>query len=119
MQLEEPKPPVRSRALASPKQRNPEIQDPKKEDPHHVDEVPVEGDRGDAHVMLRRELASCRAEQDEDEQDQAAQHMQAVEPGHREERAGEGVRLQRQTASKGGDELEQLPGFESEAKDDR
>src|SRR5713226_8059009 len=103
----------------SPEQRNSEVEDPEKEDPHHVDEVPVQGYRGDTDVVLGRELPARRAEQDEDDQDQAAEHMQAVEAGHREEGACERVRLQRQAARECVDELVQLPSLESEAEDDR
>src|SRR5689334_14041995 len=112
-----PTQPVRRRKSFSPEQRNSEVEDPKKEDPHHVDEVPVQGYGGDANVVLGRELSAGRAEQDEDEQDQAAEHVQAVEAGHREEGAGERVRLQRQAARESVDELIKLPGLESEAQD--
>src|SRR5216683_1464479 len=93
----------------SPEQRNSEVEDPEKEDPHHVD----------TDVVLGRELPARRAEQNEDEQDQAAEYVQAVEAGHREEGARERVRLQCQAARECVDELVQLPGLESEAEDDR
>src|SRR6266852_7610806 len=103
----------------SPEQRNSEVEDPEKEDPHHVDEVPVQGHRGDTDVVLGRELPTRRAEQDEDEQDQAAEHVQAMKARHREEGARKRVGLQRQAARECVDELVQLPGLDSEAEDDR
>src|SRR6267378_4857645 len=99
--------------------RDAEVEDAEQEDPHHVDEVPVESHRRDSDVVLGRELAARRAVQDDQYQDQAPEHVEAVEAGHGEEGAGEGVRRQREAAAESLDELVQLAGLESEAQDDR
>src|SRR5438270_3194015 len=51
--------------------------------------------------------------------DQAAEHVCAVEAGHEEERAGEAVRGQVQTAIERADELVELTALEEEAQHDR
>src|SRR5712664_2698744 len=111
-------PPTPPPALSS-ERRDAEVEDAEEEDPHHVDEVPVESHRRDSDVVLRRELAACRAVQDDQDQDQSPEHVEPVEAGHGEEGAGEGVRRERQAAAESLDELIQLAGLESEAQDDR
>src|SRR5712692_265905 len=118
MRPAEPRRPDRPQAASS-KQRNPQIEDAEKEDPHNVDEVPVERDRGDTDVMLRRELSSCRAIKDDRQQHEPAEDVRAVEARHDEESAREGVRGERHPATECGDELIQLAELESEAEDDR
>ena len=50
-------------------------------DPDHVDEVPVVGRDDRAGRLLRREAADRRAHQHDDEGEQPADHVQAVEAG--------------------------------------
>src|SRR3981081_1316516 len=97
---------------------DPEIQDSEKEEPHHVDEVPVKGDCVHRDGGPRREMPPVSAEPNQDEQDQATQHVGAVEAGQREERASECVRLQGKTTPESLDELVGLQRFEQGAKDD-
>src|SRR5438309_12074476 len=94
----------RSQALSSPG-GYPHIKDQEQEHPDDVDEVPVEGNRGRTDMIPGGELAAGGAVQDQDQQDQSAQHVGAMEAGHREERAGEGVGGEVQAATEGVDEL--------------
>src|SRR5699024_1370310 len=63
-------------------------------DPHCVHEVPVVGDdQGERRITFVEPVGGERAQQHEQESDQAAEHVQAVEPGRDEEhRAVAGVR---------------------------
>src|SRR5207253_5079782 len=103
--------------LSSPR-GDPHIKNDEKEDPHHVDEVPVQGHRRWTDVVARIELSARRAIEDEGQKDESAQHVCAVEAGHREKGAGERVRGQVQAAMEGVDELVQLAELECESKDD-
>src|SRR4029077_15837215 len=111
-------PPSRAqRQRLSSEQRDAQIEDAEKEDPHDVHEVPVEGHGRDADVIPGRELAAPGAVQDDQQEDQPTENMETVESGHDEKCAGEAVRGQRQAARKSRDELVQLTELESEAQD--
>src|SRR5579859_245329 len=102
----------------SPEECHSDVEHDEKEEPHDVDEVPVQRHRGDADVMLRRELAAGGAVEDQRQQDQPTQDVGPVKPGHREKGAGEGVGREREAASERSDELVQLPELEAEAEQD-
>src|SRR5687768_3719208 len=85
-------------------------------DPHHVDEVPVDAGRFDGEVAVRAELSLQRTEQAQRDEDQATEHVRAVEAGEREERGGEDP-IGRQEAEVR--VLVSLAGEEDRAEDDR
>src|SRR5438552_1029300 len=112
-----PPPPDRPRGLSF-EEGDAEIEDAEEEKPYDVDEVPVQGHGGRTDVVTRRELAAGGAVEDKDQQDQSAEHVRAVEAGHREEGAGEGVGGEVQAAAESGDELDELPDLESDSEQD-
>ena len=70
--------------------RSEQVDDREQDDPHQVDEVPVQTGQLDRSVVVRR----IGAEEDDrmkmtDEQDHAAGDVRPVEAGHREEAGGE------------------------------
>src|SRR5207248_8056735 len=95
--------------------------------PDGVDEVPVDGAGGDAHVVAGAELALLEAPEQDAEDDQAAEDVEAVEAGHGEEGGGEGVGVEGHRVSRAGpypgrrqllDELVGLADLERDAEDD-
>src|SRR5262245_59194308 len=62
-----------------------EIDDREQQDPHEVDEVPVETERLDAEVVRRRVLAEERLARAPRDAHDAAEDVEAVETGHRVE----------------------------------
>src|SRR2546425_11291559 len=58
-------------------------------DPDHVHEVPVDGRGLHCEMASRGELTLERAVEDDRVEDHAAGHMRSMEPGQREEDAGE------------------------------
>src|SRR5256886_2083813 len=74
------------RGLHGPPPSN-EVDDREQDDPHQVDEVPVQAHRLDPPVALLRVLARQRFRQVQvGHRDHAARDVEAVEPSHREER---------------------------------
>src|SRR5215475_4387127 len=63
----------------------PDVDADEQEQPDHVDEVPVPGGKFEAEMLLRREVTSIGAEQADQQEDGADQHMEAVEAGRHEE----------------------------------
>ena len=63
----------------------PHIYAGEQEQPHHVDEMPVPGGEFEAEVLGGREVAVDGAEQADDQEDRADDHMRAVEAGRHEE----------------------------------
>ncbi len=67
---------------------SPDIDADEQEQPHHVDEVPVPGGELEAEMLLRREVTGVGAQQADQQEDGADQHVEAVEArGHEEGRA--------------------------------
>src|SRR5260370_35006665 len=63
-----------------------EVDDGKQDDPHEINEVPVEADRLDAAVVVLRVFPWEHLGQVQvDHRHDAAGDVEAVEPGHREE----------------------------------
>src|SRR3989304_9825923 len=69
----------------------PHIYAGKQEQPHHIDEMPVPGGEFEAEMLGGREGAVERAQQADDQEDRADDHMRAVEPGRHEEGGAEDV----------------------------
>src|SRR5450756_1056481 len=63
----------------------PHIYAGEQEQPHHVDEMPIPGGKLEAEMLLGIEVAGQRADQADDEEDRADDHMGAVEAGRHEE----------------------------------
>src|ERR1700738_3939522 len=63
----------------------PDIDADEQEQPHHVDEMPVPGGEFEAEMLGRREVSGIGAEQADQQEDGADQHMEAVEAGRHEE----------------------------------
>src|SRR5262249_61060717 len=57
----------------------------KKDQPHHVDEVPVPGGEFKAEVLLRGELPGIDPQQAYDQEDRADDDVEAVKAGRHEE----------------------------------
>src|SRR5260364_377751 len=57
----------------------PDIDADEQEQPDHVDEVPVPGGELEAEMLLRREVAGIGADQADQQEDGADQHVEAVE----------------------------------------
>src|SRR5262249_44424431 len=57
----------------------------KQEQPNHVDEVPVPGAELEAEMLLGREVSELGADQADDQERRADDHMRAVEAGRHEE----------------------------------
>src|SRR5271169_1744316 len=66
--------------------RAPPVDAEEQEQPHHVDEVPVPGGGLEAEMLARLELAGHGAEQADQQEGRADEHMEAVEAGGHEER---------------------------------
>src|SRR6476620_7790079 len=63
-----------------------EVEEREQQDPHDVDEVPVQRGRLDGVVVTRRELAGHRSIQHDPEHDDAREDVRAVEAGQGEVR---------------------------------
>src|SRR5882724_7714992 len=61
-----------------------QIEQGEQENPHNVDEVPVEADIFDGRLVLRREAAAQRFLDEPNEQAGADNHVQGVQAGHAE-----------------------------------
>src|SRR5215203_1112531 len=65
------------------------------DDPHHVDEVPVDPCQLDAVMVVRQEMPTKGANRHEEEDRQADEHVRAVQAREREEDRREGVLVRR------------------------
>src|ERR1700682_3146038 len=63
----------------------PDIDADEQEQPHHVDEMPVPGGEFEAEMLGRAEMPGIGAEQANQQEDGADQHMETVEAGRHEE----------------------------------
>src|ERR1700716_4661922 len=63
----------------------PDIDADEQEQPDHVDEMPVPGGEFEAEMLGRAEMPGIGADQADDQEDGADQHMEAVEAGRHEE----------------------------------
>src|SRR5215211_1874115 len=63
----------------------PDIDAEEKKQPDHVDEVPVPGGEFEAEMLGWTEVSGIGAEQTDDQEDGADQHVEAVESGRHEE----------------------------------
>src|ERR1700704_3319618 len=66
--------------------RSPHINASEQEQPDHVDEMPIPGRELKPEMLRRREMANIGADQTDDEEGRANDHMDAVESGRHEER---------------------------------
>src|SRR5687768_6278608 len=66
----------------------PDVDADEQEQPDDVDEVPVPSGRLEAEMLLRLEMALIGADQADDQEDRADDHMGAVEAGRHEEGRG-------------------------------
>src|SRR3954465_7554242 len=66
------------------------------DDPHHVDEVPVDPADLDAVVVLGREVAAEGADRHEEQERTADEDVRPVEPGQPEENRAEGAVVRRE-----------------------
>src|SRR5258706_12037026 len=65
---------------------SPNVDAGEKEQPDHVDEMPVPGRRLEAEVLLRGELPGKCAHQADEQEDRTDDHVKAVKTGRHEER---------------------------------
>src|SRR5690348_9295356 len=72
----------------------PDVDADEQEQPDHVDEMPVPGGELEAEMLLRREMAAIGADQADDQEHGADQHMEAMEAGRHEE--GRAVHISRE-----------------------
>src|SRR4029079_8983067 len=82
-------PPLRKYARWSLRMRrtgSPYVYAGEQEQPYHVDEVPVPCGELEAEVLFRREVAGSCAQQTDDQEDRADDHVCAVKTGRHEER---------------------------------
>src|SRR5216683_4431817 len=63
----------------------PDVDADEQEQPNHVDEMPVPGGEFEAQVLGRRKVPGIGAEQADQEEDGADQHMETVKTGRHEE----------------------------------
>src|SRR5204862_7020082 len=63
----------------------PDVDADEKEQPHHVDEMPVPRGEFEAEMLGRAEMPGIGTEQTDDQEYGSNQHMEAVEPGRHEE----------------------------------
>src|SRR6185503_9746144 len=69
--------------------RSENVDDGEQQDPHDVDEVPVEAGHLEAEMLGRRVVTADRSQERDRQQRGTNQHVQAVQAGQREERRGE------------------------------
>src|SRR3954454_9866876 len=63
----------------------PDVDTDEREQPDHVDEMPVPGGEFEAEMLGRRKMSSHGAEQTHGQEDGADQHVEAMEAGRHEE----------------------------------